>query len=64
MQQAPGRPAWVERVQRQGLTPAVLETYLAAGWPIATIAKDRHLELDDVINVMKRWDIALKNDAG
>ena len=57
MKQAPGRPLWVLRIQRQGLTPAVLEGYLKAGWPISAIAEDRHLDVEDVMNAMKRWDI-------
>jgi len=45
------------KIQKQGLTPAVLENYLSAGWPIAAIATDRHLDEEDVLNAMKRWDI-------
>lgn len=62
MKQAPGRPAWVAKVQKQGLTPAVLENYLASGWPVATIASDRHLDVEDVINAMKRWDIEVQTN--
>lgn len=62
MKQAPGRPSWVAKVQKQGLTPAVLENYLAAGWPIATIASDRHLDVEDVVKAMKRWDIPLRDE--
>lgn len=59
MKQAPGRPSWVTKVQKQGLTPAVLEGYLIASWPITAIAAERHLDVEDVINAMKRWDITV-----
>jgi hypothetical protein len=59
MKEAPGRPSWVTKVQKQGLTPAMLEGYLNAGWPISAIAEDRHLDVADVINAMKRWDITV-----
>jgi hypothetical protein len=59
MKQTLGRPSWVAKVQKQGLTPAVLEGYLNAGWPVSAIAEDRHLDVDDVINAMKRWDIEI-----
>ena len=55
MKVAPGRPAWVSRVQNQGLTPAVLEQYLAAGWPLEAIAADRNLDTKDVLSAMHRW---------
>ncbi len=57
MNEAPGRPSWVTKVQKQGLTPAVLEGYLNAGWPLAAIAADRHLDIEDIVSAMKRWDI-------
>ena len=60
---APGRPEWVYRVQRQGLTPAVLEKYLTAGWPIQAIAEERHLDVEDVIAAMKRWDMEVSDAA-
>jgi len=50
------------KIQKQGLTPAVLENYLSAGWPIAAIATDRHLDEEDVLNAMKRWDISIEED--
>jgi hypothetical protein len=62
MKTAPGRPAWVAKVQKQGLTPAVLESYLRSGWPVSAIATDRHLDVQDVINAMKRWDISIEAD--
>ena len=52
-----GRPAWVYRVQRQGLTPAVLEQYLEAGWPVGAIAEDRHLNVDDVTAALQLWGL-------
>lgn len=57
MKPALGRPSWVAKVQKQGLTPAVLEAYLRAGWPFSAIAADRHLDVEDVVNAMERWDI-------
>lgn len=54
---APGRPEWVIRVQRQGLSPALMEKYLAAGWPVRAIAQDRHLSEADVRAAMARWDM-------
>lgn len=54
---APGRPEWVARVQRQGLTPAMMEKYLAAGWPVKAIAQDRHLSEEEVRLAMARWDM-------
>jgi hypothetical protein len=62
MKTAPGRPEWVAKIQKQGLTPAVLENYLSAGWPIAAIATDRRLDEEDVFNAMKRWDISIEED--
>jgi hypothetical protein len=59
MKSAPGRPSWVERIQKQGLSPAVLESYLHSGWPIAAIAADRNLDVEDIINAMKRWEISI-----
>lgn len=59
MKQAPGRPVWVAKIQKQGLTPAVLEGYLNAGWPLTAIAAERHLDVKDVINAMTRWDITI-----
>jgi hypothetical protein len=63
MTQAPGRPAWVAKVQKQGLTPAVLEGYLSAGWPLSAIAADRHLDVEDVVNAIERWDIEVEDAA-
>ena len=63
MKSAPGRPVWVERVQKQGLSPAVLEDYLSAGWPLAAIAADRHLDVEDIMNAMTRWDISINESA-
>lgn len=48
-------PVWVRRVQKQGLSPATLETYLENGWPLQAIANDRGLDLGDVIQAMDRW---------
>lgn len=53
------RPAWLERVQNHGLTPAGLEEYLFAGWPLAAIAADRNLDIEDVVNAAERWDITI-----
>ena len=61
MKEAPGRPAWVARVQQQGLSPAVLEEYLKAGWPLSAIASDRNLAVEDVSNAADRWDISLNS---
>jgi len=58
-----GRPAWVYRVQRQGLTPAVLEQYLEAGWPIGSIAEDRHLNVEDVTAALQRWGLGQEESA-
>jgi hypothetical protein len=58
MKSAPGRPSWVERVQKQGLSPAVLESYLHSGWPLAAIAAERNLDIEDIINAMSRWEIS------
>lgn len=63
MTQAPGRPSWVAKVQKQGLTPAALEDYLRAGWPLSAIAADRHLNVEDVTNAIKRWDIEVEDAA-
>lgn len=57
MKEAPGRPSWVTRIQLQVLSPATLERYLKAGWPISAIAGDRGLSADDVKNAMERWDV-------
>lgn len=54
---APGRPDWVARVQQQGLTPASLEQYLDAGWPVEAIAASRNLSVEDVQSAVKRWDL-------
>jgi hypothetical protein len=59
MKEAPGGPSWVTKVQRQSLTPAMLEGYLNAGWPISANAEDRHLDVENVLNAMKRWDISI-----
>jgi hypothetical protein len=39
------------------LTPAVLEQYLEAGWPVGAIAEDRHLNVDDVTAALQRWGL-------
>ena len=63
MKEAPGRPLWVARVQQQGLSPAVLEEYLKAGWPLPAIASDRNLDVEDVSNAAERWDISVDSPA-
>lgn len=63
MKEAPGRPSWVTRVQQQGLTPAVLEEYLRAGWPVKVIAETRNLDVEDVLNALERWDISVDGAA-
>lgn len=64
MNQAPGRPAWLEKIQKHGLTPSVLENYLESGWPIESIAKEMNLEIEDIKNTMMRWDISKVIDEG
>lgn len=64
MNQAPGRPAWLEKIQKHGLTPSVLENYLESGWPIEAIAKEMNLEIEDIKNTMIRWDISKVIDEG
>ncbi|MEY4685941.1 MAG: hypothetical protein RLZ25_2400 [Pseudomonadota bacterium] len=46
---------WVKRVQRQGLSPSALETYLSSGWTVGAIANDRHLDSADVARAIERW---------
>jgi hypothetical protein len=62
MNQAPGRPAWLEKIQKHGLTPSVLEHYLESGWPIEAIAKDTNLDIEDIKNAMMRWDLSKERD--
>ncbi len=50
-----GAAGWVRRVQRQGLTPSALETYLSSGWTVGAIANDRHLDPVDVTRAIERW---------
>lgn len=50
-----GLPVWVRRIQKQGLTPGMLEAYLDNGWPLEAIANDRGLDLCVVIQAMDRW---------
>ena len=50
-----GTSGWVKRVQRQGLSPSALETYLASGWTVMAIANDRHLDTADVVRAIERW---------
>ena len=63
MQKTYERPAWLERVQNHGLTPAALEEYLKAGWPLRAIATDRNLDVEDVLNAAERWDISVDSPA-
>jgi hypothetical protein len=63
MQKTYERPAWLKRVQNHGLTPAGLEEYLKAGWPLSAIATDRNLDVEDVLNAAERWDISLDGAA-
>jgi hypothetical protein len=63
MQKTYERPEWLERVQNHGLTPAGLEEYLTAGWPLVAIAADRNLDVGDVQNAAERWDISLGSAA-
>lgn len=53
----PECPTRVARAQRQGLTPAALEQYLLAGWPIRGIANALNLNVEDVLEVKDRWNI-------
>jgi len=48
-------PAWVIRIQKQGLSPGTLEQYLENGWPLEAIASDRGLDVGDVVQAMDRW---------
>ena len=48
-------PTWIQRVQRQGLSPAALEAYLEKGWPVRSIALARNLEPGDIAQCMARW---------
>lgn len=50
-----GVAGWVKRVQRQGLSPSALETYLRSGWTVGAIANDRHLDPADVVRAIERW---------
>jgi hypothetical protein len=50
-----GAAGWIKRVQRQGLSPSALETYLSSGWTVGAIANDRHLDPADVTRAIERW---------
>lgn len=52
---APETAGWVKRLQRQGLSPSALETYLSRGWTVSAIANDRHLDSVDVVRAIERW---------
>jgi hypothetical protein len=45
------------------LTPAVLEQYLEAGWPVGSIAEDRHLNVEDVTAAQQRWGLGQEESA-
>jgi hypothetical protein len=54
---------WISRIQQQGLTPGLLEDYIAAGWSLHVIATRMRLDVDDLLAAAERWSIRIAHTA-